>query len=134
MTHLKTTLEAIRAGFEPKVPPEILSVMHRANTDLIDQADQAAPLGSTLPSFVLPDSEKNDISSTELLSKGPLVVSFFRGAWCPYCMAELSALQAALPDIRAAGAELVVITPPACQQISTNEGGKRPSSDRSYRC
>lgn len=51
------------------------------------------------------------MSSSESLAKGPLVVSFFRGTWCPYCDAEIEALKDAYTDIRKAGAELVAITP-----------------------
>lgn len=111
LTPLKPALDAIRAGFEPKVPAEVLQVMHRANSDLQDQADAAVAKGTKLPAFTLPDQDGNHVSSADLLAKGPLVVSFFRGHWCPYCMAELTSLNEALPDIRAAGAELVVITP-----------------------
>ena len=51
------------------------------------------------------------MSSRELLAKGPLVLSFYRGVWCPYCNLELQALQAALPEITARGASLVAISP-----------------------
>ena len=111
LTPLAPALDAIRAGFEPKVPAEVLQVMHRANADLRGQADAAVAKGTTLPAFTLPDQNGDHVSSADLLAKGPLVVSFFRGLWCPYCIAELTALNAALPQIRAAGAELVVITP-----------------------
>jgi peroxiredoxin len=51
------------------------------------------------------------VSSRELLARGPLVISFYRGVWCPYCNLELQALQAALPQIRAHGANVVAISP-----------------------
>ena len=58
-----------------------------------------------------PDPDGNPVSSRELLAKGPLVISFYRGVWCPYCSLELQALQAALPEIAARGANLVAISP-----------------------
>jgi peroxiredoxin len=51
------------------------------------------------------------VSSTSLLGWGPLVISFYRGQWCPYCRAELDALQEALPAIKQAGGTLVCISP-----------------------
>jgi peroxiredoxin len=51
------------------------------------------------------------VSSRDLLAKGPLVLSFYRGVWCPYCNIELQALQAALPEIAKRGASLVAISP-----------------------
>jgi AhpC/TSA family len=51
------------------------------------------------PAFSLKDPEGNVVSSTRLLSQGPLVVTFYRGVWCPYCNMDLRALQAALPEV-----------------------------------
>jgi peroxiredoxin len=61
--------------------------------------------------FVLPNSEGHLVSSDELLKHGPLIVSFFRGSWCPYCRKTLEALESALPRIEAAGGQLVALTP-----------------------
>ena len=119
MTPLQPQLDAIRTDFEPKVPPEVLAVMHRANDDLVDQGSRAVPLGSTLPSFELSSSTGTAVRSDDLLAGGPLVISMFRGAWCPYCMAEMAALNEALPDIRRAGAEVVVITPQRAELSAT---------------
>jgi peroxiredoxin len=65
---------------------------------------------------VLNDPDGKPVSSAELLRQGPLVVTFHRGVWCPYCNMELQALQAALPNIRAAGASVVAISP----QVASN--------------
>jgi len=69
--------------------------------------------GDAAPKFLLPNAEGELIGSEELLARGPVVLSFFRGGWCPYCVHELSALQDALPDIEARGASLAAITPDA---------------------
>lgn len=74
-------------------------------------AEQALGVGDRAPAFVLPDADGGEVASAELLARGPLVVSFFRGGWCGYCSVELRALALALPDIRSAGAELVAISP-----------------------
>ena len=111
MTPLQPQLDAIRAGFEPQVPADALAVMHRSNDDLREQASVAVPAGSALPAFELPSVAGTTVRSDDLLAGGPLVVSLFRGAGCPYCTAEMVALNEALPAIRQAGAEVVVITP-----------------------
>jgi len=67
--------------------------------------------GDHIPEFALPSVEGRLVSSAELLGRGPLVLSFFRGGWCPYCALELGALQEALPEIEARGAGAAAITP-----------------------
>jgi len=67
--------------------------------------------GDPLPAFALPDDDGRLVSSTDLLANGPLVVSFNRGNWCPYCWLELTALQACHGNILAAGGKVVAITP-----------------------
>jgi peroxiredoxin len=74
-------------------------------------AERALGVGDRAPDFALPDASGTLVSSDELLARGPIVVSFYRGGWCGYCSVELRALVAALPDIRAAGAELVALSP-----------------------
>ena len=51
------------------------------------------------------------VGSADLLAQGPLVVTFYRGVWCPFCNADLQAVEAAADDIRALGVSLVAISP-----------------------
>lgn len=75
-------------------------------------AGASAPAaGDRMPEFLLPSQEGRLISLDTLLEQGPLVVSFNRGHWCHFCLIELKALCDAVPAIRAAGANLVSITP-----------------------
>jgi len=67
--------------------------------------------GDMMPDFALPDSEGRIVSSRDLLDRGPLVLSYFRGDWCPYCVQELQALEEALPGLKHLGATLAAITP-----------------------
>ena len=102
------------AGGPPfNAPPEIHPPMHRATAELIASgaATKALKVGDKAPSFTLNDPEGNPVSSADLLAKGPLVVTFYRGVWCPYCNMDLQALQEALPKIRELGANLVAISP-----------------------
>jgi len=74
-------------------------------------ASQALKVGDTAPDFVLPDANGRLYSSEQLRRDGPLVLSFFRDGWCPFCTAELCALQAAKDEFESLGATLVVLTP-----------------------
>ncbi len=72
---------------------------------------QARKAGDPMPSFLLPNAEGRLIDSADLLARGPLVITFIRGQWCPYCALTLEALEAVLPDLEAAGGTLVAMTP-----------------------
>lgn len=115
---LQDKLDAFKADFKAGkapyfAPPEIHPVMERATAELIasGQAERALRAGDKAPAFTLTDPDGTLVSSTELLEKGPLVISFYRGVWCPYCNMELQALEEALPEFQAAGASLVAISP-----------------------
>jgi peroxiredoxin len=69
------------------------------------------PQGARFPDFVLPNAEGKFVALTSLLRRGPVIVSFFRGEWCPFCRLMLTALTEALPQIEAAGATLLALTP-----------------------
>ncbi len=70
-------------------------------------------IGERAPDFVLPDATGAKVALSDRLEAGPVVVSFYRGAWCPYCNTELQALQGALDSIQDLGASLVAISPQA---------------------
>ncbi len=110
---LQEKLAAISAGSVSRVPPETRAVMVKANADLAatGQAERALKVGDAMPAFTLPGPDGTPVSSAELLAKGPLVITFYRGVWCPYCNAELQALQDILPELQALGASLVAISP-----------------------
>jgi peroxiredoxin len=115
---LQSKLDAFKADFEAGRPPysvprPVIETMHRATTELIASgaARQAKQVGERAPSFSLKDAEGKVVSSVESLKRGPLVVSFYRGAWCPYCNTELQALEAARPEFERLGASLLAISP-----------------------
>lgn len=68
-------------------------------------------VGDQMPSFELPDQTGQLVKSADLLKNGPLVVSFYRGGWCPYCNLQLQALQKLVPEFEKLGAQLVAISP-----------------------
>jgi peroxiredoxin len=115
---LQATLDALKADFIAgkfalKPSREQLAAMDRATAELIDsgQAQRAKKAGDRAPEFTLQDPEGKPVASRDLLQRGPLVLTFYRGIWCPYCNLELQALQANLPAITARGASLVAISP-----------------------
>ena len=110
---LQERLDALRVQLASKTTPEARAIMRRATQALADSglAAQAVKVGDAAPSFVLQDMHGATVASREILSRASLVVSFYRGVWCPYCNLELQALQESLGEIRSRGAELVVISP-----------------------
>lgn len=115
---LQARLDAFKADFEAGKPPynvprSVVETMHRATAELVTSGAAARALGAgdEAPPFVLNDANGNPVASSALLEQGPLVISFYRGVWCPYCNMELQALQEALPAFRAAGAQLIAISP-----------------------
>jgi len=110
---LTSDLENLKRESAGKLPPVALALFANLIRDLkLKNFEQSAlQVGDHIPDFRLPDAVGQMISASELLVKGPLVICFYRGAWCPYCNLELRALQEALPEIKALGAELLAISP-----------------------
>ena len=115
---LQDRLDAFKADFisgkwKRQPTKEVLDTMSRATAELITsgQAQRARKAGDAAPDFTLNDPDGKPVSSRELLARGPLVLSFYRGVWCPYCNLELQALEAAVPEIIGRGASLIAISP-----------------------
>jgi peroxiredoxin len=111
---LQDKLDAFKADFEgKKAPPEVVAVMHKATADLIasGQAARTLKVGARAPIFALPNAHGELVRSADLLARGPLALTFYRGIWCPYCNMDLQAIEAAAEEIRALGASLVAISP-----------------------
>ncbi len=116
---LQGKLDAFKYEFDNNIaPPAAVEAMHRATDELIASGAQnrALKAGDVAPQFTLPDPDGNPVSSKTLLARGPLVATFYRGAWCPFCNFDLSALEQARAEIEARGATLVAIS----QQTAPN--------------
>ena len=83
MMSLKEKLEATRAASASRRPPEQRAIMQRATDDLRASGilNEVAAVGQMAPTFAAQNHDGRTVSSSELLARGPLVVSFFRGAW-----------------------------------------------------
>lgn len=73
--------------------------------------ESAIAVGEIAPNFTLPGATGEAVNLHSKVNDGPVVLSFYRGGWCPFCNLELQALQALLPEIKALGASLIGISP-----------------------
>lgn len=111
--HLTKTLSQVRdellAGFSDTDRDAYIYLVDWLRTT--DVASRALRVGDRAPDFLLPDANGRLHSSELLRGEGPLVVSFYRGGWCPFCNAELRALQAVKAEFDRLKANLVVLSP-----------------------
>ena len=109
---LQAQLDAMHLGILKDAPNE--GAAFDADTEqlvLAGVGSDAPAIGGIAPDFTLPDQLGREVHSVDLRTDGPLVISFYRGNWCPYCNLEMHALQQQLPQINALGAGLVAISP-----------------------
>lgn len=105
---LQEQLDAITG----RTPEQIRARVEMA-IDEIQSAREAVGLqiGDVAPDFVLPDALGRPTALTAALERGPAVLTFYRGEWCPYCNLQLRSLQHALADVRALNASLIAVSP-----------------------
>lgn len=115
---LREELEERKALAAQYVPDDVQQVNRRTVEELCASgiADRILPIGARAPQFELPDQEGEPVASGGMLSQGRLVVCFFRGRWCPFCVAQLEAMNFALPQIQQTGASLLAISPQTVKQ------------------
>jgi peroxiredoxin len=115
---LQDKLDDITAQTRNLVQPERLELSERAIAELFGTGieDKLLRVGDVAPAFALPDAQGKLVRSTDLLALGPLVVCFFRGRWCPYCVTELETWRDLFPAVRERGALLVAISPQTVRQ------------------
>lgn len=100
------------------VPTDVQAVHERTIAGLrtLGLAAHALAVGSKIPAFELSDHDGRRVSSAELLAKGKLVLCFIRGRWCPFCVGQMEAMNYIVPQIEAAGASLIAISPQTQKQ------------------
>lgn len=113
MSSLQQQLDARKARFVADMPAEVVDLMQRANDALsaTGAAARALKTGDLAPDVTLPGADGVPVNLGRLLAEGPVVLTFYRGGWCPYCNLELRAYQAVLGDLRGLGAKLVAVSP-----------------------
>jgi peroxiredoxin len=105
--------DASLAQAKSQVPADLLKDLLSPVEQLITSgaAEKVLKEGAQVPDFTLPDALGNAVTLSHLLMQGPVVISFYRGEWCPYCNLELRAYQRVLPQLQELGASLVAISP-----------------------
>jgi len=124
MTPLQDHLDEITANTRNLVQAERLAVSERAVEELFSTGieDRILPVGAVAPEFELADATGRPVRSADMLALGPLVVKFFRGRWCPYCMTELEAWRDLYGTLRERGALMVAIGPQTARQSDFMSG------------
>lgn len=121
MSSLQDKLDAITSRTRDLVQADRLAISERATEDLFSTGieDRLLPIGSIAPAFTLPDAATGKlVASSDLLALSPLVINFFRGRWCPYCVTELETWRDLYPTVRQSNALLVAISPQTVRQNS----------------
>jgi len=110
---LAEQLDARKAKFVEMATPERIAAAENAISEVADSGilDKAINLGDKAPNFTLPDALGNSVSLYDELAKGPVILTWYRGSWCPYCNIQLHDYQNSLSDIHAAGTQLIAISP-----------------------
>ena len=120
----KEALNERKTSFGKKAD-ENTKTMYKNSLDALSESgilEAAKNVGDVAPNFSLKNALGEEVSLKKYLEKGPVVLVWYRGGWCPYCNLNLHYLQAELPNIKAQGATLLALTPELPDQsISTSE-------------
>jgi peroxiredoxin len=110
---LRQRLDECRAKAGKRYRAEELEALGRSYDELEASGvrDSALREGERAPDFELPNGWGEPVRLSSLLARGPVVVTFFRGRWCPYCRLQLKAYRDMAPDLEPLGASLVAVSP-----------------------
>ncbi|MDQ3261211.1 MAG: AhpC/TSA family protein [Pseudomonadota bacterium] len=113
ITPLVTQLTEFKVGFKQRVAPARVAMMEAATAGLKATGIEHTALreGDQAPDITLPDIFGRSVPLSDHWTRGPMVLLFYRGGWCPYCNLELRAWQQQLDTLRGKGASLVAISP-----------------------
>lgn len=111
-TEMRREFDEYIKKFKASKPEEIQQKMQDAINEL-EASDEGKGLkkGAKAPNFTLPDASGKSVELYDQLKQGPVILTFYRGNWCPYCNMELRAYQQIIGEIHGAGAELLAISP-----------------------
>lgn len=108
---LKEKLQAVKTQMA-QLPAEVLHTLSTSLQKLVDShlSSKALKANDKAPMAILKDGDGQDVDLSHFLDKGPLVLVFYRGLWCPFCNQALSAYQQMVSDLAASGATLVAVS------------------------
>lgn len=109
---LRSRIKELERTFSP-LSPEQAELFQRAARELAESgiAECVLKAGALAPEFTLPNAVGYPITLSTALKNGPVVLTFYRGIWCPYCSLQLKAYQKILPEILRLGACLLAVSP-----------------------
>jgi len=110
---LQQQIKDFQAETLPSMPEHVKTVLFGGLQNMVNSFSKegALKVGDKIPAFSLNSATGGLVTSINLLKEGPIVISFYRGGWCPYCNLELKALQNILPEIKKLGGNIVAISP-----------------------
>jgi peroxiredoxin len=119
MSHIATipsyqeNLEQLIGELGGMLPEDKLAVFNNDAMQLANAYPSPLKLirGDQAPMFALPNATGKTVSLESHLKQGPVVLTFYRGVWCPYCNLQLKTYQAILPQINEANAKLIAVSP-----------------------
>ncbi len=110
-SRLAARSQGSRSGSTEMTPAQLAMAADAKRLAESDILSRALQVGQIAPDFVLPDANGESVRLLNLLERGPVVLTWYRGGWCPYCNIQLAYLQEVLPDFQGLGAQLVAISP-----------------------
>ncbi len=121
---LQSELQTFQTSWRERVGDEVAALVSAANDRLAANGlfTRVRKAGDRFPDAVLPDHTGRAVRIAERLASGPLVISFYRGGWCPYCNLELRAYDGALDLLRLAGGDLIAVSPERPDNVSVTIG------------
>lgn len=121
---LKAQLDGRKKDFSGSAPDSVKETYAAGIQAVVDSGvvQHAKQVGDTAPDFALTNAAGETIRLSDYLKEGPVVLTWYRGGWCPYCNLALRAMQKELPAFKAQGATLIALTPELPDQsMSTAE-------------
>ncbi|TKA75935.1 hypothetical protein B0A55_05877 [Friedmanniomyces simplex] len=121
---LATQLANVQDKFDREAPDQVKRAINNSRSEVSTTFNRGAAIqeGATLPAFHLSNPSGGKTDSADLLAKGPILITFYRGGWCPFCNLALRDLQLNLDAFKAKGITLVAISPELPDQsLSTAE-------------
>lgn len=122
--NLQTQLDEVKNNFESKADASLIKIYNDGIKAVTKSGvvENAKNVGDTAPNFVLKNALGNPVELQEYLKKGKVVLTWYRGGWCPFCNLTLRQLQQELPNFKANNATLIALTPEVPDQsLSTSE-------------
>lgn len=126
---LAAELDGMREGFNASAPADVKEAFEQGvrDVDALGLIKTSVQVGQKAPGFELPNATGTTTKLADMLAKGPVVVTFYRGGWCPYCNVQLDAMAQRMPEMKALGASVLAISPELPEKARvTKERGNLP--------